>query len=59
MGMHLVYEFVDEKTVRPGHDKRYSLNGSKLKKMGWKPEISFNKSLEQTVEWTLKNSQWL
>ena len=40
---------------RPGHDLRYSLDCSKLKKMGWKPEYSFNEALKNTVEWYVEN----
>jgi dTDP-glucose 4,6-dehydratase len=48
--------YVDD---RPGHDVRYSLNTSKIKKtLGWSPEVSFEKGLEQTVEWYLQETDW-
>lgn len=61
IGKPLIPEFVDFHAVRPGHDRRYALDGTKLKKMGWKPDIPFNESLRQTVEWYLdpKNEKWL
>ena len=45
---------------RPGHDRRYSINCSKLKcELGWKQAGSFEERLEQTVEWYLENRQWV
>jgi dTDP-glucose 4,6-dehydratase len=41
---------------RPGHDKRYALNVDKIKKLGWKPEINFEKGLDNVVEWYAENS---
>ena len=43
---------------RQGHDRRYSLDTSKLEKMGFKPHRSFDQALEQTVEWYVKNEPW-
>lgn len=43
---------------RPGHDARYALDGSKMREMGWTPEISFEKSLEETVFWTANHPEW-
>ena len=44
---------------RPGHDRRYSLNSSKIKKdLGWRPSFSFNVALEQTVKWYINNDWW-
>ncbi len=41
---------------RPGHDKRYSLNTSKINnEVGWKPSESFASGIRKTVEWYLKN----
>ena len=45
-------------TDRPGHDLRYSLDCSKLKKMGWKPEYSFDEALRSTVEWYVEHRPW-
>ncbi|HNS31803.1 MAG TPA: dTDP-glucose 4,6-dehydratase [bacterium] len=41
---------------RPGHDKRYSISSEKIRKLGWKPEIPFEKGLLITVEWYEKNA---
>ena len=45
---------------RPGHDRRYSIDASKIKReLGWKPKHSIKKSFEPTVEWYIKNSGWV
>jgi dTDP-glucose 4,6-dehydratase len=43
---------------RPGHDRRYALNSSKLKKLGWKPSWSFTKAMAHTITWYQKNTDW-
>ena len=48
-------EFV---TDRPGHDFRYSLDCSKLLKMGWSPRYSFEEGLKDTVDWYIRNEWW-
>jgi len=49
-------EFVKD---RPGHDRRYAINWSKIKKeLGWKPEFDFETSLRVTVDWYQKNQWW-
>jgi len=45
-------------TDRQGHDFRYSLNCSKLRKMGWSPRYSFEECLKDTVEWYMRNEWW-
>lgn len=52
-------EFVDYHTARPGHDKRYALDGSKMKQLGWAPPVDLEKSLKKTVSWTLAHKEWL
>ncbi len=45
---------------RPGHDKRYAIDASKLEKeLGWKPNWTFESGLEQTIDWYLNNQEWL
>jgi len=45
---------------RPGHDKRYAIDATKLEKeLGWKPSLQFEEGLEKTVDWYLKNDSWL
>jgi dTDP-glucose 4,6-dehydratase len=43
---------------RPGHDFRYSLDSSKLKSLGWKPEYSFAQGLQDTIEWYTAHEWW-
>jgi len=47
--------YVDD---RPGHDFRYSLDSSKIRKLGWKPKMDFNEGIEETVNWYLENKSW-
>ena len=58
MGKEPVLEYVDFHKQRPGHDRRYCLDGSKLRSMGWKPPVSFEDSMKKMVEWTLANPSW-
>ena len=57
-GKDLKYEMVDFHSQRPGHDLRYSLDGSKMAKMGWTPKSAYEQ-LETTIRWTLNNDRWL
>ena len=44
---------------RPGHDRRYLLDSSKLRsELGWKPTIAFEAGLEQTVRWYEAHRDW-
>jgi dTDP-glucose 4,6-dehydratase len=43
---------------RAGHDRRYALNCSKLRALGWKPRRSFEQNLKATIEWYTSNPQW-
>jgi dTDP-glucose 4,6-dehydratase len=43
---------------RPGHDRRYAMDSSKIKTLGWTPRISLEEGLEQTVNWYKKNKEW-
>lgn len=43
---------------RKGHDFRYSLNCTKLRKLGWTPEHGFNEALESTIRWYVANRWW-
>lgn len=47
-------------TDRAGHDLRYAIDASKLKrKLGWEPVIKFAEGFEKTVDWYLNNEKWL
>ncbi|MDD5697321.1 MAG: dTDP-glucose 4,6-dehydratase [Victivallaceae bacterium] len=44
---------------RPGHDKRYAIDATKLKtQLGWRPEESFDSGIRRTVQWYLGNEWW-
>jgi len=43
---------------RPGHDRRYALDTSKLRAMGWEPDVPFERGLAETVRWYRENAWW-
>lgn len=43
---------------RPGHDRRYLMDGTKLRSLGWKPKVPFADGLKDAVEWTAENLDW-
>jgi dTDP-glucose 4,6-dehydratase len=49
-------EFVKD---RPGHDRRYAIDWSKIKKeLGWQPKYDFDTALKMTIDWYIKNQDW-
>ena len=53
---HELITFVKD---RPGHDYRYSINSTKIKKdLNWEPKNTFNSGLRKTIEWYLENEAW-
>ena len=50
-------EFVGD---RPGHDRRYAVDSSKIRKeLGWKPKYKFKEAFKQTIDWYIKNKKWV
>ncbi len=43
---------------RPGHDRRYSIDSSKLRALGWQPEVGFEEGMARTVGWYRENEAW-
>ena len=43
---------------RPGHDRRYAMDGSKLAALGWRPTVTFEDGLAATVDWYRANEAW-
>lgn len=43
---------------RPGHDLRYALDSSKIRKLGWRPKYDFEQALEETLRWYEANRSW-
>jgi dTDP-glucose 4,6-dehydratase len=45
---------------RPGHDRRYAIDAGKInKELGWKPGVTFEEGLAETIDWYLTNTDWL
>ena len=45
---------------RPGHDRRYAIDASKISnELGWKPSVTFEEGLSETIDWYLQNTNWL
>ena len=44
--------------LRPGHDQRYAVDSSKIRKLGWKPSVTLEEGLKRTVEWYKENRKW-
>lgn len=43
---------------RPGHDRRYSVDIKKLKKLGWQPRHKFEEAMSQTIDWYVQHPEW-
>jgi len=43
---------------RPGHDRRYSLDISKIRRLGWSPRHTFEQAVTETIAWYVANEQW-
>jgi dTDP-glucose 4,6-dehydratase len=53
-------ELIEYVTDRPGHDRRYAIDCSKLSNnLGWRPSVNFEQGLELTVDWYLANNEWI
>jgi dTDP-glucose 4,6-dehydratase len=48
-------EYVDD---RAGHDRRYSIDTSKVRALGWQPRFEFRESLDETIRWYRENRWW-
>ncbi len=47
-------------TDRPGHDRRYAIDASKIKdELGWEPSVTFEEGIRLTVDWYLENPEWI
>jgi dTDP-glucose 4,6-dehydratase len=43
---------------RPGHDRRYCLDSTKLRELGWSPQVDFEDGLRRTIDWYRQNEWW-
>ena len=67
--IHRILKLVDKPeslityvTDRPGHDRRYAIDASKILALGWQPEYTrakFEQGLRETVEWYLTHKDWV
>ena len=48
-------EFVAD---RPGHDRRYAIDATKLRDLGWQPTVALEQGLAETVDWYMQNRDW-
>jgi dTDP-glucose 4,6-dehydratase len=52
-------ELIEYVKDRPGHDRRYAIDSSKIQnELGWKPEYDFESAIDQTINWYLNNQSW-
>ncbi len=59
MGKEPKYELAYFHDDNPGHDLHYGLNGDKLAALGWKSPVSFEESMKNTIEWQVRNPEWM
>ncbi len=53
------YSLIRHVTDRPGHDRRYAIDFSKIKReLGWKPTVSFEEGIRLTIEWYQTHQEW-
>jgi dTDP-glucose 4,6-dehydratase len=55
-------EMIEYVTDRPGHDRRYAIDASKITALGWRPDYpseKFEQGLKETIEWYLNNKKWV
>lgn len=55
-------EMIEYVTDRPGHDRRYAIDATKIRSLGWSPSYpreKFEQGLAETVEWYLNNKEWV
>jgi dTDP-glucose 4,6-dehydratase len=52
------WEMVEHVTDRPGHDRRYSIDSTKIRGLGYRPEVDFERGLAEVVRWYAENEHW-
>ena len=53
------YEIVNVHNLRPGHDRHYQLDMTKLRELGWKSPIPFEESLKNVINWQMAHPEWI
>ena len=52
-------ELIEYVKDRPGHDRRYAIDSSKIKnELGWTPSFNFENAIGETIDWYLQNKNW-
>lgn len=58
-GTHPYADLICFVADRPGHDKRYAIDPARIQnELGWRPSITLEQGLQQTVRWYLENETW-
>ncbi len=52
------WSLVRQVADRPGHDRRYAMDGSKIAELGWRPRVGFDVGLTATIDWFVANEAW-
>ena len=59
MGKKLKFRYEDFHLTRPGHDRRYALDGGEIQRLGWKHPIPLDETLRRVVQWSEEHPEWL
>jgi len=51
-------ELIEHVKDRPGHDRKYAVDSSKIKELGWRPEYDLDRAIDATVKWYVENEEW-
>ena len=51
-------KFIDDHDIRPGHDRRYALDSSKIRALGWKPTYTLEGGMQKAIKWYIDNEWW-
>lgn len=51
-------EYIPDDVIRPGHDRRYAIDSTKLRNLGWSPKMDLGKTIAYTVDWFRDNKWW-
>lgn len=51
-------DMLEHVTDRKGHDRRYSMDCSKIQRLGWRPEVDFDQGLRETIRWYREHQEW-
>lgn len=52
-------EFIDDSKIRPNHDRRYGLDTTKIRELGWSPRFEMRRGIRDAVQWYANNQWWM